>query len=278
MSYKIPQDLLGTLTGDEFFGHSTDGPDIYSVTLNDSIMPLQAGKMFKVKFDNTNTVSVVTLEVFGVGMPINVVKNGSLPLLANDIMAGEILLLVFDGTNYQIISKVLPTAVIANGSVIAEPLIWNGSSWVPAGGISNSLPLGNASNDTLTWNGTNWASTSLADVYFQKWGNTIVYNAAQVPIPVVSRMLYYIDSQGLSPITLDMELPISPAGGFEVMVILWDDVNGRTVRINAQTPNLIYKLNGGEVATYIMNTASEKLVHLVYAENINGGNWVQIRI
>lgn len=76
------------------------GTDIYTATLSPAVTTY-SDKAFILKFTNANT-GAATLNLNGVGAQA-IKKNGTEALVANDIKAGQLLLIVYDGTNFQII-------------------------------------------------------------------------------------------------------------------------------------------------------------------------------
>lgn len=81
------------------YGAAT-GTDTYAVTLAPAMTAYETGVPFRVKFANANT-GAATLNVNGLGAKA-LKKAASVALDANDIVAGEIYSLVYDGTNIQI--------------------------------------------------------------------------------------------------------------------------------------------------------------------------------
>ncbi len=76
------------------------GTDAYSVTNTPPILAYAAGNTFSVYFTNANT-AVSTINVDSLGAK-SIKKNGSVALIAGDILAGKIYTLIYDGTNFQL--------------------------------------------------------------------------------------------------------------------------------------------------------------------------------
>lgn len=74
------------------------GTNTYAITLS-GISAYATNQKFSVKFTNANTgASTINLNSLGAK---SIVKNGSTALVSGDIAAGQIVDLVYDGTNFQ---------------------------------------------------------------------------------------------------------------------------------------------------------------------------------
>jgi len=79
------------------------GTNTYTVTVSPTVSAYAPNQIYLIKFTNANTSSA-TLNVQSLGAK-SIVKNGSSALESGDISAGQILELIYDGTNFQIISS-----------------------------------------------------------------------------------------------------------------------------------------------------------------------------
>lgn len=84
------------------YGVSAAGTDAYAITLSVSPGAYAAGQVFSFKADVANT-GAATLNVNGLGAK-TIKKNGSSDLEDNDITVGEIVTVVYDGTDMQMVS------------------------------------------------------------------------------------------------------------------------------------------------------------------------------
>jgi hypothetical protein len=85
------------------------GSDSYSITLVPSIASYSTGLMINFKANTANT-GAASLNINGLGAK-TIVKDGSLTLNNNDIKASQIVQVIYDGTNFQMIS---PTSYLAS--------------------------------------------------------------------------------------------------------------------------------------------------------------------
>lgn len=76
------------------------GTDTYVLTLNPNLESYKEGQVIEVKFTNANT-GPSTININGLGAKA-IVKDASTPLASGDISAGQIFLLCYDGTNFQL--------------------------------------------------------------------------------------------------------------------------------------------------------------------------------
>lgn len=91
-------------TGSEIFGTDSVGTDSYAITVAPTFS-LITGATFRVKIGTANT-GPATLNVNGTGA-IALVKNYNQPLVTGDLVAGQIIEVVYDGSNYQLINPTL---------------------------------------------------------------------------------------------------------------------------------------------------------------------------
>src|SRR3972149_1443279 len=80
----------------------TGAADAYLIAPNPPITAYTAGQIFYMKATNANTgASTVNVNCLGIK---SIKKDGSDALIANDILAGQIIALQYDGTNFQLMS------------------------------------------------------------------------------------------------------------------------------------------------------------------------------
>lgn len=101
-------------TGSQLYAVAS-GTDTYIVTLTPALAVYAAGNCFNILFTNANT-GASTINVNGLGAK-TIAKNNNVPLVVNDIIAGKIYKLTYDGTDFQIESN---DSVIKNVQVSAD--------------------------------------------------------------------------------------------------------------------------------------------------------------
>lgn len=85
---------------------TASGTDTYAATISPAITAYSSGQRFFITFTNANT-GAATLNLNSLGAK-SLVKNVSIPLAAGDITAGSVMLVCYDGTNFQTISTLQP--------------------------------------------------------------------------------------------------------------------------------------------------------------------------
>ena len=92
-----------TIIDNAYFA-TASGTNTYTVTHAAGIPPLLSyttGKHYYIKFTNGNT-GAVTVNIDGIGAA-NVYKLTSQNLISGDILSGSIQILVYDGSNFQLL-------------------------------------------------------------------------------------------------------------------------------------------------------------------------------
>lgn len=98
--YTNPSTLASTLLSD--YKADTGAANAYVITPAPAITAYTVGQIFSFKATNANTTAS-TLNVNGLG--VKTIKNALAgDLVANDILAGQIVIVEYDGTNFQMLS------------------------------------------------------------------------------------------------------------------------------------------------------------------------------
>lgn len=120
---------------------TASGTDTYTATVSPAPSAYVSGQRFNIKFTNANT-GASTININSLGAK-SIVKEGGTALVANDIKANEIKLIVYDGTNMQIISGGSGWATSGNTTVTTPTIVGNptfsGTVFVSSG---NKLGIG----------------------------------------------------------------------------------------------------------------------------------------
>ena len=99
--------------------HATaSGTDAYAATLAPAITAYTTDQKVYLKFTNANT-GAATINLNGLGAK-SIKKSGTAALVAGDISAGQILCLVYDGTNFQVVGG-------GGGVSLTDPLTFKGA-------------------------------------------------------------------------------------------------------------------------------------------------------
>jgi hypothetical protein len=100
----------------ETFVVTAAGTNTYTATLSPAITAYASTHRYFIKFTNGNT-GASTLNLNGLGAKA-IVKNGSTALESGDISAGQVLELVYDGTNLQIMGNTRSTSDVKTARVV----------------------------------------------------------------------------------------------------------------------------------------------------------------
>ena len=84
------------------YAADTGVADAYLIAPSPAITAYTAGQIFYMKATNANT-GASTINVNSLGLK-NIKKDGSDALIANDILSGQAVCLIYDGTNFQLMS------------------------------------------------------------------------------------------------------------------------------------------------------------------------------
>ncbi len=161
------------------YAASTGSANAYVLTLSPALDAHIAGMPIMMKANHSNT-GAATVNINSMGAVAIKRPNGD-ALQADDIISGQIIILVYDGTNYQLVTLATPEVVAAD---FAAALNQNGYQKLPSGYIeqwglyNSSITSEEAVNITfpmefpdsclnLTLTGINSASNSNRDGFMQ---------------------------------------------------------------------------------------------------------------
>lgn len=141
-----------------FYGEDAEASDTYAITVLPSIGAYYTGMIVIFKANTANT-GAATLNVNTIGAAA-IKKQKDQALETGDILAGQTVTLVYDGTNFQMIST-LPS-VKATGAEIDEGT--NDAKFLTPKAVNDShnIPMvaPGTSGNVLTSDGTDWTSAS----------------------------------------------------------------------------------------------------------------------
>lgn len=163
---------------------SVSGTDTITAIAPVSMSALVVGQTFRFIASGANTTTSVTLNINSIGAK-NITKNGTTALAANDILSGSVVIVTYDGTQFQLANPAtLPVSVssfnagttgftpstattgavtlagtlnVANGGTGATTLT-SGSLLAGNGTSAVSLVAAGSAGNVLTSNGTTWSS------------------------------------------------------------------------------------------------------------------------
>ena len=104
---------------------SVSGTDTITASLTPALTVYTAGDTFSFTVANTNTTSV-TINIDSLGAKA-ITRDGSTALAAGDLVAGEIVMIVYDGTRFQVINPNAFTNLNVSGTATVATLSVTGT-------------------------------------------------------------------------------------------------------------------------------------------------------
>lgn len=136
---------LGQVQGGGATLVTVTGTDTYVGTMSPALASYAAGNLFSFVVPNTNTTGA-TLNIDGLGAKA-LTRDGSTALVAGDLVAGNEVLVAYDGTRFQVLNSNSMTNQTISGSLTLSGGTANGVAYLNG---SKVLTTGSA----LTFNGT----------------------------------------------------------------------------------------------------------------------------
>lgn len=114
------------------FGIDGGSTDDYAISVGASIDALVEGMIFVFK-PNTNNTGASTLNINALGA-VAIKKNGNTDVATGDILANKMAIVVFDGTNFQLLSEFPPSslALPTGGNITVNGANAKRSMYIPA--------------------------------------------------------------------------------------------------------------------------------------------------
>jgi hypothetical protein len=94
---------------------TVSGTDTLTGSVTPALTAYAAGNMFSFVVANTNTTAV-TINIDGVGSKA-ITRTGSTPLVAGDMVAGQVVLIEYDGTRFQLLNGNSFTNLLVSGTL-----------------------------------------------------------------------------------------------------------------------------------------------------------------
>ena len=172
------------------------GTDTYVGTASPSLSAYAAGNVFTFVVPNTNT-GPATLNVSSLGAK-TLSRDGSTALVAGDLVAGSEVVVVYDGTRFQVLNGNSKTNLnVSNNLTVGNNVTVTNALSAASASLTAPLPVtsGGTGISSLTTNGVLYASsgTTMAS------GSTFVFNGTQVGIgvsPVAANGILQLGSYG----------------------------------------------------------------------------------
>jgi len=105
---------------------TASGTNTYTATVSPAITSYTTGQVFNIKFTNANT-STATINLNSLGAK-SIKKNATEALGVNDIKAGQMYALAYDGTNFQLLGSIADTGNMPSGGATGQALIKTSSA------------------------------------------------------------------------------------------------------------------------------------------------------
>lgn len=171
----------------------TGAADAYVITPSPAITAYTAGQTFSFKAANTNTTAS-TINVNALGAKDIKKLDGATALVAGDIVAGQIIVIEYDGTNFQMVTPV------ANAPLLATAVKFGGTGVDGALTITSgatNIDLGSAA--VVVKNYTSISITGTGSLTFTNPNNagTVVIIKSQGNVTLTSSTAPMIDGSGL---------------------------------------------------------------------------------
>ncbi len=175
--------------GSRTYVADTGAANAYAITLVPAITAYKTGQVFSFKAANANTTAS-TLAVNGL-TATSIKKNSASALIANDILAGQLVMVEYDGTNFQMLSQVGNAQVTPKfGGTGAD-----GALTVTSG--TTTIDLGSAA--VVTKNYTSISITGTGSIAFinPAAGGTLIRLLSQGNVTLTSSATPMIDASGM---------------------------------------------------------------------------------
>jgi len=130
---------------------TVSGTNTYTAGTTPALTAYVTGQPFLCTFTNANT-GAATLNIDGLGAK-SITKNSGQALELGDIRAGQIMLLAYDGTNFQIVnhSSYVKSAYLTGPAGTFIPgYAGTATTYAYAGGLATSVHLGSGTNQQAT--------------------------------------------------------------------------------------------------------------------------------
>lgn len=243
-------------TGASYYAVDGGGTDAYAATLSPIPASYTPGMVVHFKANTANT-GAATLNVNGLGVK-NIKKDGGADLETGDILAGQVVAVLYDGTNFQLLSRGRSPVsaqgrsggqTLVGGTGSAEDLLLQSTSHATKGNISfgsdTIMSLDEGSGNL----GLGIASSSLSR-FFAKWAPGTATDQAYRPFNLEFNPTFNTSGAGVANSILSLRLSTTVAGS--------ESMTGGVTGMNS-------RLNVGTDAGTTVTTATSNLAQFALA-------------
>lgn len=133
---SVPADVVRQ-SGAQLYAADGGASDAYAISMSPTVTSLAIGQLINFKANTSNT-GVATLNVDGLGA-VTILKNNSQNLDTGDIAAGQIVTVIYDGTNFQMQSQVGNTTASSAGRLLSQQIFTSGSGTYTKPALVNTI-------------------------------------------------------------------------------------------------------------------------------------------
>ena len=137
---------------------TVSGTDTITATVSPALTAYAAGQMFAFVAANTNT-GAVTINISSLGAK-SITKNGTTALVAGDLTANYLFVVVYDGTQFQVVgvsattfTNLTVSGVLTLSGANTQLLSTGTGAWQPPAGTTAQRPAGSSAG-AMRWNST----------------------------------------------------------------------------------------------------------------------------
>ena len=171
-------------SGSEIYAADSVGSDSYAITVSPVPSAYVTGQVFRFKAGTANT-GAATLNVNSLGA-VTIKKNYNSDLATGDILQNQIIEVVYDGTNFQMLSPIAKLPTFTNGTTTRDQSVADSTQTIAHGlGVTpkqiritcvvSTVPsLVHSNYSFFVYNGTTASEVHFADVRAVGTGTTIV--------------------------------------------------------------------------------------------------------